>query len=161
MVGSKRPPKDAALGEMKIDAEWSVVVRRKEDPDHMGWPRLTIISTQQVLDVYKVDLRKHAFTIEFDLKRHGVWLFLVKQGTAAKGAAKKINYKKDGANQARFDFNSMAGLFKGMSTERHNVAVEVWQLRVRSATQPYLTWIYAPLRFVVPVGALKGGGLIG
>ncbi len=154
MTASKRPCSGATLGELLLDAEWSVVKRHSTDPDTSAWPRLTIISRQQMLTAYKVDFTQRVFTVEFDMKRHGVWLYLADPTKIGPGAAKKINFKKKGANQARFDFSVMTGLFKGMSTERHNVCVEVWSWKDTEY------WLYAPIKHVTPVNQMKGGRLI-
>lgn len=142
MTAAKRPPENATLGELKLDAEWSVVKKRETDPDTKAWPRLTIISKDQMKIAYKVDLAKRTFTAEFDTKRHGVWLYLADPAKVGPGAAKKINFKSRDANQARFDFNAMTGLFKGMGVERHNIAVEVWSYKDTHY------WLFAPIGFV-------------
>lgn len=161
MVASKTPLPGSARGDLDLDAEWSVVKKHSTDPDTSGWPRLTIISVQQMLTAYKVDLTKCAFTVEFDMVRHGVWLFLADPSKVGPNAAKKINFKKRGANQARFDFNVMTGLFKGMSTEKHNVRVEVWhKLDMHPEHDRPHFWLFAPIVHVESMGQLKGGRLI-
>jgi len=157
MPAAKRPTPNATLGDMQLDAEWSVVKKHTDDPDTTAWPRLTIISNQQMQTSYKVDLSQRGFTTEFDMKRHGVWLFLAELDKVGPKAAKKINFKSKGANQPRFDFNTMAGLFRGMSTEKHNVKVEVWH-DFDGAVSYF--WIFAPIIHVRSTGQYFGTRII-
>lgn len=154
MSAAKRPTGGATLGDMKLDAEWSVVKKRAEDPDTKAWPRLTIISKAQMEIAYKVDLAQRIFTVEFDMKRHGVWLYLADPEKVGPGAAKKINFKSKGANQARFDFNTMTGLFKGMPVDRHNIRVEVWSYK----DEHY--WLFVPIKHVASTEQYMGVRII-
>lgn len=121
----RKPPAGAVKERHRLSGAWSAPKKRKSDPDHTAYPRLSLKSTKEIEIAFGIDLHKEAYVVEFDTERKGIWICLVPLEAAERGAAHRFYYEK---KQTRLNFTQMTGQYKSMGTERHNVFVEVWSM---------------------------------
>lgn len=156
MTVHKGPPPEAKKEEHELSATWAVVKKRKDDADHLAFPRLSIRSTEEIYIACGIDLTQCYHTTMLDLDRGGVWLGLVdaKLAQRSRGVATKFAFWK---NQTRVNFYSLVGSYKGMGTEFHDVKVEVW--RNFGSEDAIVSWLFAEIKHAEVLQRFKGSSL--